>query len=133
MDNSSTGSETPRTSRLGKLSLVFGALPWLAWCIYVILFAVLIEQPTTSEEVGYALVLGGVTLLMILTLLLSLAGAVLGFLSLRRKDPRPAAAIAGLAMSLVCLAPYCLFAGFLLIGGLQDFNPQDWLRQFIPS
>ena len=133
MDNSSTSSETPRTSRLGRLSLVFGALTWLAWCIYFILFAVLIEGNNASEEAGYALVLGGGTILMILTILLSLAGAVFGFLALRARDPRRTAAIAGLAMSLICLAPYCLFAGFLLIGGVQDFNPQDWLRQFIPS
>ncbi|HEY2980659.1 MAG TPA: hypothetical protein VGJ22_05725 [Anaerolineales bacterium] len=124
---------SPAPSKLGRLSLILGALIWIAWCLYFILFAILIEGNQGSEETGYALVLGGGTVLAILTVLLGIASIVFGILALRKKDPKRGAAIAGLALSLICLAPYCLFAVFVLIGGLQDFNLQDWIRQFIPS
>jgi hypothetical protein len=133
MGNPSPSSDAPRASRFGTISLVLGALIWLAWCVYFILFGVLVEGGQgSSEEAGYALVLGGMTLLSILTVLLGIGGAVLGFLAIRKKDPKPAAAIAGLVLSLICLTPYCLFAIFVLIGGLQSFDPQDLLRQFTP-
>ena len=134
MGNSSPSAETPRASRFGKISLVLGALIWIAWCIYFILFGVLVEgaQGPNSEEAGYALVLGGMTLLSILTILLGIGGVALGVLAIRKKDPRPAAAIAGVLMSLICLAPYCAFAGLLLLGGVQDMNFQEWIRQFMP-
>jgi hypothetical protein len=133
MTTDSSVSDKPGASKFGTLSLVLGALIWIAWCVYFILFAVLIEGNQASEETGYALVLGGGTILAILTILLGVASVVFGVLALRKKDPRRGAAIAGLVLSLICLAPYCLFGVFILIGGLQNFNPQDWFNQLLPS
>ncbi len=125
--------EQPRPSKFGRLSLIFGASIWIAWCVYFVLFAILVGSNPSDEGIGYTLIFVGGTVLAILTVLLGVSSIVFGVLALRKKDPKRGAAIAGLALSLICLAPYCLFGVFILIGGLQNFDPQDWFHQLLPS
>jgi hypothetical protein len=133
MTTDTPAAEQPRASKLGRLSLIFGALIWIAWCVYFVLFMVMIGSNPADEGIGYTLIFGGGGILAILTVVLGIASVVLGVLALRKKDPRRGAAIAGLALSLICLAPYCLFGIFILIGGLQNFDPQEWFNQLLPS
>jgi glucan phosphoethanolaminetransferase (alkaline phosphatase superfamily) len=133
MTTETSAPEQPRATKFGRLSLIFGALIWIGWCVYFILFTVLLGSDPGDEGLGYTLIFFGGGILSLLTVLLGIASVVLGIISLRKKDPKPAAAIAGLALSLICLAPYCLFGIFILIGGLQNFDPQELFKQLFPS
>lgn len=124
-------SEKP--TKLGTISLILAIVVILLWCIYFILFAAMTEGGvnfgTDSETAGYALVLGGGTIVIVLTILITLVGIILGIMALRKKDPKRGLAIAGLVINFLCFMPYCLFFILLAVGGLSttDFS------KFIPS
>ena len=115
-----------KPSRLGTTSFILAMIVVVLWCIYFILFAAMTEGGVTfgtdSETAGYALVLGGGTVLAVLTVLLTLAGIILGILALRKGDPKRTLAIIGLAINFLCFAPYCLFLIFVAIGGISTAN-----------
>lgn len=133
MESSALSSEKPRPSKFGRLSLILGTLIRIAWLVYFILFTVLVGSYPSDEGIGYTLIFVDGGILANLTVLLGIAGVVFGIMALRKKDPKRGAAIAGPALSLIRLAPYCLFGVFILNGGLQNFNPQDWFNQLLPS
>jgi hypothetical protein len=120
---------TGNPTKFGTISFILAMLVIVLWCIYFVLFAVMVEGGVTfgmdSETAGYALVLGGSIILAVLTILLTLAGIVLGILALRKKDPKRGLAIAGLVINFLCFAPYCLFFVLILFGGIStsDFAP----------
>jgi len=62
-------------------------------------------------------------------LILGIAGVILGIQALRKSDPRRSLAIAGLALNVICLCPFILFALLLLIGGASSLP--DFIRQFL--
>lgn len=101
-----------KPSRLGTISFILAILVVVAWCIYLILFTATTEGGlnfgTDSETAGYAVVLGGSVVMMVLTVLLTLSGIITGALALRNKDSKRGLAIAGLVLNFLCFAPYCL-------------------------
>jgi bacteriorhodopsin len=121
---------TEKPTKLGTISLILASVVVILWCIYFALFAAMVEGGVTfgmdGETAGYALVLGGGTVMMILTILLTLAGIILGILALRKKDPKRGLAIAGLVLNFLCFAPYCLFFVLIMFGGISTSN-------FMPS
>jgi bacteriorhodopsin len=126
--------ETPeKPDKLGAISLILAIIIVILWCVYFALFAAMTEGGVTfgmdGETAGYALVLGGGTIMMILTILLTLAGIVLGIMALRKKDPKRGLAIAGLAINFLCFAPYCLFSLLLIFGGIST---SDFMPSFAP-
>lgn len=124
---------TEKQTRLGTISFILAMIVIVLWCIYFTLFVAMTEGGanfgTDSETAGYALVLGGGTVMMVLTILITLAGIVLGILALRKKDPKRGLAIAGLAINFMCFMPYCLFFGLVILGGLSTAE----LTKYIPS
>ena len=119
-----------KPSRLAVLSLVFGLILWVMWCLFVLIPGILAEQNLLDETIGYAIFLGGPILLGALTLILGIAGVVLGIQALRKSDPRRSLAIAGLVLNLICLCPFILFALLLVIGGVSILP--DFIQQFVP-
>lgn len=101
-----------KPSRLGTISFILAILVVVAWCIYLIIFTATTEGGlnfgTDSETAGYAVVLGGSVVMMVLTVLLTLSGIITGALALRNKDSKRGLAIAGLVLNFLCFAPYCL-------------------------
>ena len=101
-----------KPSRLGTISFILAILVVVAWCIYLIIFTATTEGGlnfgTDSETAGYAVVLGGSVVMMVLTVLLTLSGIITGALALRTKDAKRGLAIAGLVLNFLCFAPYCL-------------------------
>lgn len=101
-----------KPSRLGTISFILAILVVVAWCIYLIIFTATTEGGlnfgTDSETAGYAVVLGGSVVMMVLTVLLTLSGIITGALALRNKDAKRGLAIAGLVLNFLCFAPYCL-------------------------
>ncbi len=120
---------TEKPTKLGTISLLFFAVVVMLWCIYFALFAAMTEGGLTfgmdAETAGYAVVLGGGAVMTALTVLLTLAGIILGILALRKQDPKRGLAIAGLALNFLCFMPYCLFFVLLIAGGISttDFMP----------
>ncbi|GAB4150213.1 MAG: hypothetical protein Fur0021_12380 [Candidatus Promineifilaceae bacterium] len=57
----------------------------------------------------------GTTLGMLATVLLSLAGTILGVVALVKKDLRRGMAIAGIIINLLCLLPYLMLFIFVLL------------------
>jgi len=118
-----------KQTRLGTVSFILAILVIVLWCIYFILFAIMTQDGGAfgmdSETAGYAIVLGGGIIMTALTLLLTLAGIILGILALRKKDPKRGLAIAGLVINFLCFAPYCLFFVAILVGGINmpSFGP----------
>ena len=101
-----------KPSRLGTISFILAILVVVAWCIYLIIFTATTEGGlnfgTDSETAGYAVVLGGSVVMMVLTVLLTLSGIITGAFALRNKDAKRGLAIAGLVLNFLCFAPYCL-------------------------
>ncbi len=101
-----------KPSRLGAISFILAILVVVIWCIYFIIFAATTEGGLNfgldGETAGYAVVLGGSMVMMVLTILIALSGIITGALALRNKDPRRGFAIAGLVLNFLCFAPYCL-------------------------
>lgn len=118
-----------KPTRLGTISFILAIIIVVLWCIYLILFAAMTEGGLTfgtdSETAGYALILGGGTVMAILTVLLTLAGIILGIMALRKKDPKRGLAIAGLVLNFLCFAPYCLLILLIAAGSIStaDFIP----------
>ena len=98
-----------KPTKFGTISLILAIIVVVLWCVYFALFMAMTEGGVTfgtdSETAGYALVLGGGTIMMVLTILLTLAGIILGVLALRKKDPKRGMAIAGLVINFLCFAP----------------------------
>lgn len=112
-----------KPTRLGTISFIFAMIVVVLWCIYFILFAALTEGGATfgtdSETAGYTLILGGGTVMAILTILLTLAGIILGILALRKGDPKRGLAITGLVLNFLCFAPYCLLLILVAVGSIS--------------
>lgn len=122
-----------KPTRLGTISLILSIIVVVLWCVFFILFGAMTEGGVTfgmdSETAGYTLILGGGTVLVVLTILLTLTGIILGILALRKKDPKRGIAITGLVLNFLCFAPYCLFFLLIAIGGLSTAD----LSKYIPS
>jgi bacteriorhodopsin len=118
-----------KPTRLGTISFILAIIIVVLWCIYFTLFAAMTEGGLTfgtdSETAGYALVLGGGTVMAILTVLLTLAGIILGIMALRKGDPKRGLAITGLVLNFLCFAPYCLLILLIAAGSIStaDFIP----------
>ncbi len=121
---------SPKPSRLAVLSLVFGLILWVMWCLFVLIPGILAEQNLLDETSGYAIFLGGPLVLSTITVLVGSGGLLLGIRAIQNKDPRRNLAIAGLALNLICLCPFFLFALLMLIGGLSTLP--DFIQQFVP-
>jgi hypothetical protein len=125
-----------KQTRFGTISFILAVIVILLWCIYFILFAAMTEGGVTfgmdSETAGYAIVLGGGAVMMVLTILLTFAGIILGVLALRKKDPKRGLAIAGLVINFLCFAPYCLFFGLVALGGLSTTDLTGLIPSFGP-
>lgn len=109
--------ESAKPSRLAVISIILPILIVFMWCIYIVLFGVLTESTTNSadnELMGLGLLFGGGSLAGIITVLLSLAGVVIGVIAIRKNDLRKNLAIAGLVINLLCLLPYLLFIALLV-------------------
>lgn len=119
-----------KPTRLGTVSFILAIIIAVLWCIYFILFAAMTEGGLTfgtdSETAGYAIVLGGGTVMAVLTFLLALAGIILGIMALRKQDPNRGLAIAGLVLNFLCFAPYCLLLLLIAFGSISTAN-------FIPT
>ncbi len=119
-----------KPTRLGTVSFILAIIIAILWCIYFILFAAMTEGGLTfgtdSETAGYAIVLGGGTVMAVLTVLLALAGIILGIMALRKQDPKRGLAIAGLVLNFLCFAPYCLLLLLIAFGSISTAN-------FIPT
>ncbi|MFN8413255.1 MAG: hypothetical protein U0Z26_12780 [Anaerolineales bacterium] len=128
--------EVQKPSRLAVLSFSLAMFVFILWCIYFVLFAVMTEGGANfgmdSETAGYAIVLGGGTVMTILTVLLTLAGVILGVLALRKQDPKRGLAIAGLVINFLCFAPYCLFFVLLVFGGVSTADFSKLIPSFDP-
>lgn len=120
---------SPRPSRLAVLSLIFGLILWVMWCLFVLVPGILAEQNLLDEAAGYAIFLGGPILLGALTLILGIAGVVLGIQALRKSDPRRSLAIAGLVLNIICLCPFIVLILFMLIAGASSLP--DFIQQFV--
>lgn len=118
-----------KTSKLGTISFILAIIIVVLWCIYFALFAAMTEGGATfgmdGETAGYAVVFGGGIVMAVLTILLTLAGIILGIMALRKQDPKRGLAIAGLALNFLCFAPYCLLLLLIAFGSIStaDFIP----------
>ncbi len=118
-----------KTSKLGTISFILAIIIVVLWCIYFALFAAMTEGGATfgmdGETAGYAIVFGGGIVMAVLTILLTLAGIILGIMALRKQDPKRGLAIAGLALNFLCFAPYCLLLLLIAFGSIStaDFIP----------
>ena len=116
-------SET-KPSRLSVISIIIPILVLIGWCAYTVGFGFLIENSSQldtgdGELLGFAYLLGGAVLGMVVTVLLLLAGLILGIVALRKKDSRRNLAIAGVAVNLLCILPYLALFVFMLVSELQ--------------
>ena len=118
-----------KPSRLANLSLIFGLILWVMWCLFAIIPGVLAENNALDEATGYLIYLGGPVVLGALTLIFGIAGVFLGIQALRKSDPRRNLAIAGLVLNFICLCPFILVALLLLIGGASSLP--DFIQQFL--
>ena len=118
-----------KTSKLGTISFILAIIIVVLWCIYFALFAAMTEGGATfgmdGETAGYAIVFGGGIVMAVLTILLTLAGIILGIMALRKQDPKRGLAIAGLVLNFLCFAPYCLLLLLIAFGSIStaDFIP----------
>lgn len=119
-----------KPSRLAVLSLTFGLILWVMWCLFVLVPGILAEQNMLDETAGYAIFLGGPVILGAITLIVGIAGVVLGIQALRKNDLRRNLAFAGLVLNVICLCPFILLIGFMLIAGASSLP--DFLQQFTP-
>jgi len=119
----------PKPSRHATISLVFGLILWVVWCLFAIIPAVLAENNALDEATGYVIYLGGPIVLGAITLIVGIAGVVFGIQALRKSDPRRNLAIAGLVLNVICLCPFILFALLLVIGGASSLP--DFIQQFL--
>lgn len=66
-----------KLSHLGTISFILAILVVVVWCIYFIIFAATTEGGlnfgTYAETAGYAIVLGGGIIMMVITILLALS------------------------------------------------------------
>ena len=118
-----------KTSKLGTISFILAIIIVVLWCIYFALFAAMTEGGATfgmdGETAGYAVVFGGGVVMAVLTVLLTLAGIILGVMALRKQDSKRGLAIAGLVLNFLCFAPYCLLLLLIAFGSIStaDFIP----------
>lgn len=124
--------ESSKSTKLGTTSFVLAMVVVILWCIYFVLFGLVIENKitlgTNSETAGYMMIIG-MLVLGILTMLITLTGIMFGILALRRQDPKRNLAIAGLVLNFLCFAPYCAF--FILVA-LGSISSSDF-SQYIPK
>ena len=108
-----------KPSRLALVSIILPALILLTWCVYWIsAFAVIGGAGgAENETLGYAVFLGGTTIGMIVTILLALAGLIVGIAAARKNDARRGMAIAGIVINLLCILPYLAATIFMLVVG----------------
>lgn len=110
-------AESSKPSRLAIISIILPIVILLVWCVYIISFGILTGNATNTaddELMGLGLLFGGGSLAGIITVLLSLAGVVMGVMAIRKNDSRKNIAIAGLVINLLCLLPYVLFIALLV-------------------
>ncbi len=112
-----------KTTKLGTISFILAIIVVVLWCIYFALFAAMTEGGATfgmdGETAGYAIVFGGGVVMAVLTVLLTLAGIILGVMALRKADPKRGIAIAGLTINFLCFAPYCLLLILIAVGSIS--------------
>ncbi|MBK6795055.1 MAG: hypothetical protein IPG80_21500 [Anaerolineales bacterium] len=112
-----------KTTKLGTISFILAIIVVVLWCIYFALFAAMTEGGATfgmdGETAGYAIVFGGGVVMAVLTVLLTLAGIILGVMALRKADPKRGIAIAGLIINFLCFAPYCLLLILIAVGSIS--------------
>lgn len=105
-----------KLARLGTISFILAILVVVVWCIYFIIFAATTEGRlnfgTDAEIAGYAVVLGGGIIMMVITILLTLSGIITGALALRNKDTKRGFAIAGFVLNFFMLCPILSFVNF---------------------
>ena len=125
-----------KTSKLGTISFILAIIIVVLWCIYFALFAAMTEGGATfgmdGETAGYAVVFGGGVVMAVLTVLLTLAGIILGVMALRKQDSKRGLAIAGLVLNFLCFAPYCLFFLLIMLGGLSAMDFSKFIPSFVP-
>ncbi len=118
-----------KPTKLGTISFILAIIVVVLWCIYFALFAAMTEGGATfgmdGETAGYAIVFGGGIVMAVLTILITLAGIILGILALRKQDPKRGLAITGLILNFLCFAPYCLLLILIVFGSIStaDFIP----------
>ncbi|MBK7450003.1 MAG: hypothetical protein IPJ47_11465 [Anaerolineales bacterium] len=112
-----------KTTKLGTISFILAIIVVVLWCIYFALFAAMTEGGATfgmdGETAGYAIVFGGGVVMAVLTVLLTLAGIILGVMALRKADPKRGITIAGLTINFLCFAPYCLLLILIAVGSIS--------------
>ena len=117
---------SPKPSRLARWSLILGMLAWAVWCVYFVIFSIMLNGGTDfgtgldTETLGYLVVLGGPLITSIIAIFLPLVGLILGIRALIKRDPQRGTAIAGLVFSLACLLPYLLFFLLLAFSGIGN-------------
>jgi len=110
-------------SRLGLWSLILGILAWAVWCIFAIVFGFATGAATDSlsqadaETLGYGLLFGGMGIVLLASLVLSIAALILAIRSFVKKESQRVTAMIGLIMSSMCLIPYLLFGILLIVSG----------------
>lgn len=111
-----------RQSKFGIISSILAILTSVLWFTFVVIFIIITKRNINfgldSGVVAVILIYGGGLVMAGLTFLLTVAGMVLGFLALRRGEPKRFFAIAGLVINFLWLMPYC-------VGIVRVFAPLD--------
>lgn len=89
------------------------------------------ENNTLSEEAGYAGFIAGPVILGVITLVMGIAGVILGIQAIRKRDPRRGLAIAGLGLNFICLCPFILLLAGMLAAGASSIP--DYINQLMSS
>jgi len=117
-------TDSPKPSRAARWSLIIGVLSWTVWCVYFVVFSIMLQGGTDfrtgldSEALGYAVIFGGGLIASIISVLIAVIGLIAGIRALRKKDPQRRMAFAGLFFSIACILPYLLFLILLPLSGL---------------
>ena len=117
----------PKPSRLAMISVIFPVAILLLWCLFIAGMAILAGvgndwSLTEKETLGYAYFLGGPLLGGAITMLLSLAGLIVGIIAVWKKDPRRNLAIAGIVINFLCFCPYLIFVIFAASSGSGKYK-----------
>jgi MFS family permease len=84
---------------LAIISVLCGVLAGVCFCIFVVMVA---ESRPETDTPSFSAIL---QLLGALSLLLAVAGSILGVVGIRKKDTRRIFPIIGLGLNLICLIP----------------------------
>jgi len=113
-----------RRPRLALISLLIGiAIPILRWSALFLsgfLAGVSAPAPGSQQPSGLEYFIGSVPVLTCGTLLASLAGIWLGIQALRKKEPQPLLAVAGIGINLFFLVRPLVFGLLLLAAWVAD-------------